>query len=224
MSIRLKYHMSLFILVGVLFGYCGFAAAHGNSRVIAIMVGVRAHSDGARVLGIPLQEVIMIGHPQDIAQVLESEKYFSYRFCNCLAEGAESVGWCMVQTARRVSVPRHLTEIPEEQVIVQTRPDVFTDVFNAIRLGAGSSGPPRQTPIILPPRGRGPLPPGFGSLCQKSLRCEPASEVEVNTQGETKFVVGCEEGVKIEMSTSGSVGLKLGGRGIWVAVPLQPGR
>lgn len=201
-------------------GYHSTSSAHGATKVIAIVVGVGNHSGGAIFLGVPLTKVTIVGHPKDLGKVLGLNSYFKYASCNCILLPGP-LGDCMVNEATKVSVPAPLLELREGQVVVLSRAAEFASVFNKVRSGRVGGGPPRPPIIVLPPIGSGGKPDAVLPNCEELAACEPAGKVEVSTTGETKFAVGCEDGVEIEFSTSGAVDLKLGPGPVKMVVPVK---
>lgn len=168
------------------------------------------------MLGVPLTQAT-IGHPKDLSKALGLASHFAYASCNCLLMPGP-LGECMVKEAAKVAVPSHLVDLREGQVVVLAKPSEFVSVFNKVRSGQGAGGPPKPPTIVLPPSGK---PKGSIPQCKSPTACDPAGKVKVSTNGETKFAVGCEEGIETEFSTSGAVDLKLGSGPLKMVVPVK---
>lgn len=192
------------------------SAAGPPSKVLAVVVGVGNHSGGAKFLKVPLSRVVLIGHPEDLGKLLGLNSYFEYASCECILTPGP-LGECMVREAPRAEVPVALRGLKEGNVVVQAEPQEFAAVFNQARAGGSGGGPPRPPTVVLPPANQNRIAP----LCREAGPCEAASNVEVNANGETKFTVGCEGGVQVEFSTTGSVDLKLGAGPVTMVVPAK---
>jgi len=190
-----------------------------SASVIAISLGDDDFSRNVKFRGAAVRKVVVVGHPQDVAKLLGSQKYFSYGYCACVLMHGP-LGDCMLKLATRAPVPLNLQSLPRRKVVVLTDAGGFVEVFNqlapAVAVAAGSPPPPPPR-VTLPPTG-----PAGGSAC--AAGCEAATHVEVSPTGETRFIAGCEGALSVELSTSGAIDLKIGSGPIRMSIPVASGR
>lgn len=196
-------------------------ATPAPSSVVAYSIPRNAGNQRFLLRGLPLAAgTVVYATPEAMRRALgQSNGMLTVSNCSCLLEPGPT-GDCFLRQLVASEVPARYRELGPRRVHVLVGNAVqFVRAWNAVK-AAAAAVPPTSPP---PPPPAGPTPPASAEvLCiDAATACKPAGNIDFSVAGETTFTAGCENGISIEVATSGEVNLKANAGAVTLTVPVR---